>query len=80
MSSTKLADGSGAPDTRIESAFVHAIDSCLGVGRSADKLLEELDAVTRPSGVVRGPLNEDDSLVIAVREAREVASKAIGRT
>lgn len=75
MSSTKLADGSGAPATRIESAFVRAIDSCLGVGRSADKLLEELDTVARPSGVIRVPLDEDDSLVVAVREARAIVER-----
>jgi hypothetical protein len=76
---TKFADGSGVPSPRVDSAFVRATEACLRVSRAADRLANELDHVTIPgSGVVHAPLDENDSLVVAVREAREAASRLPG--
>lgn len=72
MSRKKFADGSGVTNARVESACLRAIDSCLAIGRSADRLANELDHVIPPSsGIIRLPMEDDDSLVIAVKEARD---------
>ena len=73
MPPQKFADGSGVvPNSRAESAFVRCIDSCMVVGRSADRLSAEIDRVGAGSGTIRLPLDDDDSLVNAVRDARNV--------
>ena len=71
-----LADGSGVPNSRAQSAFVRTIDACMTVGRAADRVLSEIDHATIPgSGVISGPADEDDSLVVALQEARGVISR-----
>jgi hypothetical protein len=81
MPPKKLADGSGVPNSRTESAFVRTVDACLTVGRAADRLSDELDHAMKSgtgSGVIRVPMDEDDSLVVAVQEARAAASRLAG--
>lgn len=63
----KFPDGS-ASDQRYESACIRAIDPWLRLERQADRVIEALDQVTTP-GIVRAPLAEDDSLIIAIRDA-----------
>lgn len=71
-----LADGSGVPNSRAQSAFVRTIDACMTVGRAADRVLSELEhAPITGSGVICGPLDEDDSLVVAIQEARGATSR-----
>jgi len=77
MSRKKFADGSGVVNAEMETACLRAIDSCLTVSKSADRLSNELDhaQVIAGSGIIRIPMDEDDSLVVAVKEARD-AGKA----
>lgn len=77
MTRRKFPEGSGITNAQVESACLRAIDSCLQVIRSADRLGTELDHMTPPpgSGIIRLPVEDDDSLMVAVKEAREAASK-----
>jgi hypothetical protein len=71
----KFPEGSSVVNARVEAACLRAIDSCMAVGRSADRLATELDHMNPSSGIIRLPVEEDDSLMVAVKEAREAASK-----
>lgn len=71
----KFPDGSQVLNARTEAACLRAIDSCLTVIRSADRLGNELVHITPTSGIIRLPMDEDDSLVVAVREAQEATRK-----
>jgi hypothetical protein len=71
MKPTRFPDGSGVPNSREQSACVRAIDAYMSLIRKADRLGIELDDVTIP-GVVRAPMADDDSLVIALRAAIDV--------
>lgn len=77
MAPRKFPEGSGVTNARLESACLRAIDSCLSVGRSADRLGNELDHMTPVpgSGIIPLPLEEDDSLPVAVMEAKDAAGK-----
>jgi hypothetical protein len=75
MSLRKFPDGSGVANARLESACLRAVDSCMMVIRTADRLGDELDHVVPGSGIIRLPVDDDDSLVVALREAREAAGK-----
>lgn len=77
MARRKFADGSCIVNAPAEAACLRAIDSCLQVSRSADRLGTELDHMTPPpgSGIIRLPVDDDDSLMVAVRDAREAAGK-----
>jgi hypothetical protein len=71
-----LADGSGVPNSRAQSAFVRTIDACMTVERAADRVLAEMDHATIPgSGIISGPLDDDDSLVVAIQEARGATTR-----
>jgi hypothetical protein len=79
MSPRKFPDGSRVTNARAESACLRAIDSCLTLARSADRLSTELDHIDRTipgSGIIRLPVEDDDSLMVAVREARDATGKA----
>jgi len=65
MTRSRLADGS-VGGRRLEAACVRAIDTHLMLGRKADKLLNALDEMTTP-GVVSAPIDDEDSLVIALQ-------------
>lgn len=69
MASRKFPDGSGVANVRMESACIRAIDSCLVASTAADRLCHELDYLTPGSGIIRLPMEESDSLVIAVKDA-----------
>ena len=77
MARRKFPEGSGITNAQAESACLRAIDSCMAAGRSADRLGNELDHMTPPpgSGIIRLPVEEDDSLMVAVKEAREAVGK-----
>lgn len=77
MRPKKFPDGSNAKNAPFESACLRAIDASLAVGRSADRLGNELDHMTPPpgSGIIRLPVEEDDSLMVVVKEAREAVGK-----
>jgi len=67
----KFPDGSGVNNSRVDSACVRAIDAHMTVINKADAILEVMDEMTIP-GRVRGPIDDNDSMVIALREARDV--------
>lgn len=46
-------------------ATVRAIDAYMRLGEAADRVIAAMDNITMP-GVVRAPLSEDDSLVMAI--------------
>jgi len=46
---------------------VRAIDASLALDRSVERVLSALDDATAP-GIVRAPLDEDDSLVMAIKD------------
>lgn len=61
-----FADGS-VTGKRVEAAVVRALDAYMTIERKADLLIEELDDVTIP-GVVRTQIDQEDSLVIAIKD------------
>jgi len=63
----RLADGSTS-DNRMEAATIRALDPWIRLERQAQGLIDILDQVTAP-GVVRNELPDDDSLVIAIKDA-----------
>lgn len=71
MAPQKFPEGSGVYNSRVESACVRAIDACMTVSRKAAAILEAMDDVTIP-GMVRGAIEDNDSMVIALRDARDV--------
>lgn len=75
MSPRKFPDGSQVLNARTEAACLRAIDSCMTVIRSADRLSNELVHTAPSSGIIRLPVDEDDSLVVAVKEAQEASRK-----
>jgi hypothetical protein len=52
-----LADGTGVPNSRAQSACIRAIDSYRDVIRSAERLTAEIDRQAG-SGVIRLPLED----------------------
>lgn len=68
-------EGSGISNSRAEVACVRTIESHMGVVRRADQILALMDDMTMP-GVVRAPIDDNDSLVIALRDAREPGNHA----
>lgn len=65
---TKFPDGSVTDNNRMNTAAVRAVDACMRVCRLADLVLDEIDQATMP-GVIRTPMADDeDSLVVALRE------------
>lgn len=74
---TKLAHGSTPPihTDRMQSACVRACDAYRTVTRKAERIQEELDEVTSPHGVPTTELHDEDSVVIAVREAKANLAK-----
>lgn len=63
----RFPEGSVNKKDRLSAATVRAIDALIGLERSADRLLEELEQITSP-GVVRTQITDEDSLVIAIRD------------
>jgi hypothetical protein len=59
-------------------ACVRAIEAHMGVTRRADQVLALMDELTMPgrTGVVRAPIDDNDSLVIALRDARDAGNHA----
>lgn len=66
-----LAHGSTPPTERLRAAGIRACDSYASIRRRAEKLYDELDEITSPHGVPTTDLGDEDSAVIAVREARD---------
>jgi hypothetical protein len=55
----------------METACLRSVDSSIQVSEAADRLSVELDNLTPPPvGIIRPPLDEDDSLMVAIRDAR----------
>ncbi len=54
-------------DQRMKAASVRAVDALKSVTRCANKLCEEMDEVTSPHGIPLMDLDEEDSVVIAVK-------------
>lgn len=72
---TKLAQGSTSNTDRMQSACVRTCDAYRTVTRKAQRIQEELDEVTSPHGVPTTELHDEDSVVIAVREAKANLAK-----
>lgn len=71
MAPEKFPEGSGGGVAMADVACVRAIDSYMKLIELADRLCEAMDDTTIP-GVVRAPIKEDDSLVIAIQHAKSV--------
>lgn len=67
---TRFPDGSISSIQRLEAATVRALDAHMTLERKAERLCDELDQATNP-GVVRAPLSDEDSLVIAIRDVTQ---------
>ena len=75
MMNRKLADGSGGGGRRPEAACVRALDASIALGRKADRIMRDLDEITIP-GAVKLPIDENDSLVVALQDAACPANSA----
>lgn len=78
LANGKLAQGSVPPAAitdRMQSACVRACDAYRTVSRKAERIQEELDEVTAPHGVPTTELHDEDSIVVAVREAKANIAK-----
>lgn len=72
MAPVKFPEGSGGGVAKSDVACVRAVDSYMKVIDLADRLIEDIDNATIP-GVVRTPIKDDDSLVIAIQQAKGVS-------
>lgn len=65
---------SPSPHDRCAAAEIRALDAYRSVTRSANRLLDELEEATDVHGVPTTDLDEDDSAVIVLAEARRVCT------
>lgn len=62
-------------NSRMEVACVRMIEAHVSLGKKADQVLALLDDMTMP-GVVRAPVDDNDSLVIVLRDAVDSGNTA----
>lgn len=70
-----MPDKPASTNQRMQAAGVRAMDAHTRISRAALRLSEEMDEITSPHGVPTVELSEEDSVVIAVAEARERIAK-----
>lgn len=56
---------------RMAAAEMRAITAYRSIGNKADEILDELEEVTDPNGIVKVEIEKEDSLVIAIEDARK---------
>lgn len=72
---TSKSEAMRSSTNRMQAAGVRAMDAHASVTRAARRVIEEMDEVTSPHGVPVVELQDEDSMVIAVNEARDLLAK-----